>query len=103
MNKSDLVNAIVQSGNGSLSKAAAERALETVTTTITKEVVAGGTVTLVGFGTFKASQRAARSGRNPATGEAIQIAASTAPKFVPGKEFKDAVNAAATKAKKVKK
>lgn len=101
MNKSDLINAILRNGNG-LSKASAERALETVTKEIIQEVAAGGTVTLVGFGTFKASQRAARAGRNPATGEAIQIAASTAPKFVPGKEFKDAVNAAA-KPKKGKK
>lgn len=101
MNKSQLITAMTI-GSG-LSKAAAENALNTVATCIVKEVAAGNTVTLVGFGTFKASQRAARDGRNPATGEAIKIAASTVPKFTPGKEFKDAVNAGGSKAKKGKK
>lgn len=102
MNKSDLIAAIVN-GNSMVTKAAAERALDAVTSSIVKEVASGGTVTLVGFGTFKASARAARDGRNPKTGEAIKIAASTVPKFTPGKEFKDAVNAGGSKAKKSKK
>lgn len=101
MNKSDLIDQICAQC-GEMTKADAERALNAVTKTIVNEVAAGGTVTLVGFGAFKASQRAARAGRNPKTGEAIQIPASTVPKFTPGKEFKDAVSAAA-KPKKGKK
>ena len=100
MNKQDLVNAIVTTGNGMVSKAAAERALDTVTSAITEAVAAGDTVTLVGFGSFKSAQREAREGRNPATGAAIQIPAATVPKFTPGQAFKDAVNTPATKAAK---
>ena len=59
--------------------------------TIQDEVVAGGKVQLVGFGTFEAVERAARTGRNPLTGEALEIAASKTPKFKAGKAFKDAV------------
>lgn len=98
MNKSDLINAIVATSDGA-SKAAAERALDTVLTAITTEVASGGTVTLVGFGSFKAVKRAARSGRNPATGEALAIAAATVPKFTPGGEFKARVNAITPPAK----
>lgn len=59
--------------------------------TIQDEVVAGGKVQLVGFGTFEAVERAARTGRNPLTGQALEIAASKTPKFKAGKAFKDAV------------
>ena len=69
-----------------------------VTGTIVKAVAKGDTVTLVGFGTFKSSKRAARTGRNPATGAAIKIAASTVPRFTAGATFKTAV--AGKKAKK---
>jgi DNA-binding protein HU-beta len=60
--------------------------------TISKEVAAGNAVQLIGFGTFGRGERAARSGRNPATGEAIEIAAAKTVKFAAGKAFKDAVN-----------
>ena len=89
MNKSELVDAIA--AGAEISKAAAARALDTAVETITKAVAAGDSVTLVGFGTFKASERAAREGKNPKTGEALQIAATTVPKFTPGASFKAAV------------
>lgn len=101
MNKSDLANIIA--ADYDLPKAKAGAIVDAITGRIASEVAAGNTVTLVGFGTFKASQRAARDGRNPATGEAIKIAASTVPKFTPGKEFKDIVNANGAKPKKGKK
>ena len=70
---------------------AAGRALDATVAAITKAVAAGDSVALVGFGTFKASERAAREGKNPKTGEALQIAATTVPKFTPGASFKAAV------------
>ena len=89
MNKSELVEAIAKAAE--LSKADAERALNATIDTVVKVVAKGDTVTLVGFGTFKSSKRAARTGRNPATGEAIKIAASTVPRFTAGAGFKTAV------------
>ena len=89
MNKSELVDAIAAGAD--LSKAAATRALECAVETITKAVSNGDTVTLVGFGAFKPSARAARSGKNPKTGEALAIAATTVPKFSAGAAFKAAV------------
>ena len=80
MNKSELIEAIAKSSE--LTKADAERALNATIETIVKAVAKGDTVTLVGFGTFKSSKRAARTGRNPATGAAIKIAASTVPRFI---------------------
>lgn len=89
MNKSELIDAIATEAD--LSKAAAGRALDAVVSTITKAVAAGDAVTLVGFGSFKASTRAARTGKNPKTGAAITIAETTVPKFAAGASFKAAV------------
>ena len=90
MNKSDLVDAIADSAG--LSKADAGRALDAVVDTVTDALKAGDSVSLVGFGTFSVRNRAARTGRNPRTGETIQIAASKNPAFKAGKALKDAVN-----------
>lgn len=75
-----------------LSKAAAGRALDATIDTVKTSLKKGGMVTLVGFGTFYLSKRAARSGRNPRTGASIKIKAAKVPKFRPGKGLKDAVN-----------
>lgn len=91
MNKSELVEAIASKAD--LSKAAAGKALDAAIEAITSAVAGGDTVTLVGFGTFKTSSRAARTGKNPKTGEALKIAASTVPKFSAGATFKAAVAA----------
>ena len=90
MNKSDLVDAIADSAG--LSKADAGRALDAVVSTITATLKSGDSVSLVGFGTFTVRDRAARTGRNPRTGETIQIKASKNPAFKAGKALKDAVN-----------
>ncbi len=90
MNKSELINAIAASAD--LSKAAAGRALDAATDAITTALKKGDTVTLIGFGTFKVSKRAARTGRNPRTGAELKIAARKAPAFSAGKALKDAVN-----------
>ena len=90
MNKSDLVDAIADSAG--LSKADAGRALDAVVDSITGALKSGQSVSLVGFGTFTVRDRAARTGRNPRTGETIQIAASKNPAFKAGKALKDAVN-----------
>ena len=90
MNKGDLIDAIAASTG--LSKADAGRAVDATTSAIAGELAGGGSVALVGFGTFSVSHRAARMGRNPATGEAIQIRASNVPKFKAGKALKDACN-----------
>jgi nucleoid DNA-binding protein/predicted GIY-YIG superfamily endonuclease len=89
MNKAELVEAVAKGAE--LSKADAEKALNAVIATVVKAVAKGDTVTLVGFGTFKSVKRAARAGRNPATGAALKIAASTSPKFTAGATFKTAV------------
>ena len=90
MNKSDLIDAIADSAG--LSKADAGRALDATVDTITSALKGGQSVSLVGFGTFSVRDRAARTGRNPRTGETIQIAASKNPAFKAGKALKDAVN-----------
>ena len=90
MNKTDLIAHIAF--NADISKAAAARALDATTKAITTTLKKGGTVSLVGFGTFSVSKRAARIGRNPRTGEAIKIKAAKVPKFTPGKPLKDALN-----------
>jgi DNA-binding protein HU-beta len=90
MNKSDLVDAIAESAG--LSKADAGRALDAFVDTVTSSLKSGDGVSLVGFGTFSVRDRAARTGRNPRTGETIQIAASKNPAFKAGKALKDAVN-----------
>ncbi len=90
MNKSELIDAIAESAD--LPKAAAGRALEAVIGTIGETLQAGDQVALVGFGTFSVKERAARTGRNPQTGEPIEIAAAKIPSFKAGKSLKDAVN-----------
>lgn len=96
MNKSELIDAVAQGAD--ISKAAAGKALDSAIEAVVKAVSKGDTVTLVGFGTFKSSKRAARTGRNPQTGKEIKIAATTVPRFTPGAGFKAAV--AGKKAKK---
>jgi DNA-binding protein HU-beta len=90
MNKAEFVDAV--SDGAELSKADASRAVDAVIATITRALKNGDTVTLVGFGTFDVRKRAARTGRNPRTGEEIKIAASMNPGFKAGKALKDAVN-----------
>ncbi|MEO1956665.1 MAG: HU family DNA-binding protein [Methylophilaceae bacterium] len=90
MNKSELIDQIAKSAD--ISKAAAGRALDATTGGITNAMKKGDVVTLIGFGTFYVSKRAARKGRNPRTGETIQISAANSPKFRAGKALKDAVN-----------
>ncbi|WP_030483396.1 HU family DNA-binding protein [Nocardioides aequoreus] len=90
MNKSQLRDAVAE--HAGLTNADAERALDAVLTAVTTAVAGGDKVTLPGFGTFEARERSARTGRNPQTGEEIQIAASKAPAFKAGTAFKNAVN-----------
>ncbi len=90
MNKSELIESIAKFAD--ISKASAEKALDGALDAIKGALKNGSNVTLVGFGTFKVSKRAARTGRNPRTGEAIKIEAAHVPKFSAGKAFKDAVN-----------
>lgn len=90
MNKTELVAAIAEKTE--LSKKDAEKALKAFTDVVAEELKNGEKVVLAGFGTFEVSERAAREGRNPLTGETIQIKASKAPKFKAGKAFKDSLN-----------
>ncbi len=90
MNKAQLID-VIADGTG-LSKAVAEKMLDVTVEAITRTLKDGDSVTIVGFGTFKVSERAARSGRNPRTGEAIDIKAAKVPKFSAGKALKDAIN-----------
>jgi DNA-binding protein HU-beta len=89
MNKSELIDAMAAGAD--ISKAAAGRALDAAVAAITTTVSKGDSVTLVGFGSFKAAKRAARTGKNPKTGAAIKIPATTVPKFSAGATFKAAV------------
>lgn len=89
MTKADLIEAMANGAD--ISKAAAGKALDSLTTAISKALKKGDKVTLVGFGTFSVTKRKARKGRNPRTGEAIKIAASKNPKFSAGKAFKLAI------------
>lgn len=90
MNKSELVDAIAEAAD--LSKASAGRALDAALDAVTGSLSNGDSVSLVGFGTFAVKHRAARQGRNPQTGDTIQIAAANVPGFKAGKALKDAVN-----------
>jgi len=90
MNKAELIDAV--STQCSLGKAEAARAVDAVLETIAATLKAGDSVSLVGFGTFTVKSRSARSGRNPRTGETIEISASKVPGFKAGKALKDAVN-----------
>jgi DNA-binding protein HU-beta len=90
MNKTELIDAVADEAE--MSKAEAGRAVDAVIASITKTLKKGDTVTLVGFGTFQVRKRAARTGRNPKTGDTIKIKASKNPAFKAGKALKDAVN-----------
>ena len=90
MTKGELVNQIASEAE--ISKAAAEKALKAVTDGVAGALKKGDKVSLVGFGTFDVSKRAARKGRNPQTGAEIQIKASNVPRFKAGKALKEAVN-----------
>jgi DNA-binding protein HU-beta len=90
MNKSELIDAVASAAD--LSKADASRAVDGVIGAVTQALQSGDQVTVVGFGTFLVRQREARAGRNPRTGETIQIKASKVPAFKAGKALKDAVN-----------
>jgi len=90
MNKTELIAAIA--AKSELSKKDSEKALRAFEEAVTEELVNGGKVQLVGFGTFDVAQRAAREGRNPRTKEIMPIPASKAPRFKVGKALKDAVN-----------
>ena len=90
MNKPDIVAAVARSSG--ISKTSADNAVDAIFSAITDALRKGEDVRLVGFGTFSTRRRAAHQGRNPRTGEAIQIPASTLPKFKPGRPLKDAVN-----------
>ena len=91
MNKTELVAAMAEQAQ--ISKKDAEAALKAFTDVVASELKANGKVQLVGFGTFEVSERAAREGRNPQTGETMTIEASKAPKFKAGKALKDMINA----------
>ena len=90
MNKGELIEAVA--ARAGLSRADATKAVDGLLDAIQDTLAAGGSVSLVGFGTFSVKARAARAGRNPRTGETIQIPASNVPGFKAGKGLKDAVN-----------
>lgn len=90
VNKSELIDVIASAAD--LPKASAGRALDAMVDGVTDAMRKGDQVALVGFGTFSVKHRAARTGRNPQTGESIEIKASNVPSFKPGKALKDAVN-----------
>ncbi len=91
MNKTELIAAIAE--RSELSKKDAEKVLKAFTDVVSEELAKGTKIQLVGFGTFEVSDRAAREGRNPQTGEAMSIPASKTPRFKAGKALKDLVNA----------
>ena len=91
MNKTELIAAVAEKAE--LSKKDAEKAVKSFTDVVSEELVNGGKIQLVGFGTFEVSERAAREGRNPKSGEVMNIPASKTPKFKAGKALKDMVNA----------
>ncbi len=91
MNKTEFIAAVAEKAG--LSKKDAEKAVKAYTDVVTEELVKGGKVQLVGFGTFEVADRPAREGRNPRSGEPMTIAASRIPKFKAGKALKDQVNA----------
>ena len=90
MNKAEFISAVSEAAGSSKSEATAH--VEAIINVVTNALKGDNEVTLVGFGTFKAKKREARTGRNPRTGESIQIAASNVPSFKAGKAFKDALN-----------
>ena len=90
MNKTELIAAVAEKAE--ISKKDAEKAVKAFTDVVSEELVNGGKIQLVGFGTFEVSERPAREGRNPRTGETMTIAATKTPKFKPGKALKDEIN-----------
>ena len=90
MNKTELIAAVAEKAE--ISKKDAEKAVKAFTDAVPEELAKGGKVQLVGFGNFEVSERPAREGRNPRTGETMTIAASKTPKFKPGKALKDEIN-----------
>jgi DNA-binding protein HU-beta len=90
VNKTELIEHIADKSD--ISKAAATRALASIIDAVKKTLKKGDTLTLVGFGTFSVSKRAARTRRNPRTGSAMKITAAKVPRFKPGKGLKDALN-----------
>ena len=90
MNKSELVDAVAK--DSGLSKADSSRAIESVLATVTKTLKKGDEVSITGFGKFSVSERAARTGVNPRTGEKMAIAAARVPRFTPGSKLKETVN-----------
>ena len=90
MNKTELIAVVAEKAE--LSKKDAEKAIKAFTDAVSEELVKGGKIQLVGFGTFEVRERAARTGRNPQSGEEIKIPAAKSPAFKPGKALKDAVN-----------
>ena len=91
MNKTELIAAVAEKAE--ISKKDAEKAVKAFTDVVSEELVNGGKIQLVGFGTFEVSERPAREGRNSRTGETMTIAATKTPKFKVGKALKDMVNA----------
>ena len=89
-NKTELIAAVAEKAE--ISKKDAEKAVKAFTDAVAEELAKGGKVQLVGFGNFEVSERPAREGRNPRTGETMTIAASKTPKFKPGKALKDEIN-----------
>lgn len=100
MNKSELIDAVA--AKTEMSKAASGKAIDAVLDAIVDAVSKGDSVSVIGFGSFEARKRAARNGKNPATGAAIKIAATTVPAFRAGKAFKDKVSSGAKKGGKKK-
>ena len=90
MNKTELIAAVAEKAE--ISKKDAEKTVKAFTDAVAEELAKGGKVQLVGFGNFEVSERPAREGRNPRTGETMTIAASKTPKFKPGKALKDEIN-----------
>ena len=90
MNKTELIAAVAEKAE--LSKKDAEKAVKAFTDVVSEELVNGGKIQLVGFGTFEVSERAAREGRNPQTGESLMIKACKTPKFKPAKALKELVD-----------
>ena len=90
MNKTELIAAVAEKAE--ISKKDAEKAVKAFTDAVAEELAKGGKVQLVGFGNFEVSERPAREGRNPRTGETMTIEASKTPKFKPGKALKDEIN-----------
>ncbi len=106
MNKTEMIDSIA--GSTGLTKVDVAKVINALVDKIISDVAAGQQFTIIGFGTFKSAKRQEREGRNPSTGDKIQIPSATLPKFTPGKKFKEAVNAKPAtkkpaKAKKTKK